>query len=113
MRLDHAIDRVTAAAANSNNLDLGAVQQFFVEVNADVVAFRLLLVVEVFNHRYLNERVRARFMLIRCFAVEYRAAVPGQILPNVLRALLGKQRPDLCAQTAIQVHARLSRPMSV
>jgi hypothetical protein len=49
VRLDHAIDRVAAAAAHADDLDLGAVQQLFVEVNANV-AFRLVLIVEIFNH---------------------------------------------------------------
>ncbi len=97
VRLDHAIDGVAAAAANSDDLDLGAVQQLFVEVDADVV-FRLLLVVEVFDHLYLSERVSARLMLTPfAVPVEHRAAVPDQILPNVLRALLGKECPDLCS----------------
>ena len=68
VRLDHAIDRVAAAAAHADDLDLGAVQQLFVEVDADV-AFRLAFVVEIFNHLYLNERFCARF---RCCSFAFR-----------------------------------------
>ncbi len=61
VRLDHAIDRVAAAAAHADDFDLGAVQQLFVEVNANV-AFRLALVVEIFDHLYPSERHAAALL---------------------------------------------------
>ena len=48
VRLDHAVDGVAAAAADADDLDLGAVDGVFVEMNADVVVG---LLAEVFDHR--------------------------------------------------------------
>jgi hypothetical protein len=56
MRLDHAVDRVASSAAHADDLDLGAVEGVFIEVNTEVAG--LLFLVEVFDHRYLGARRR-------------------------------------------------------
>ena len=57
VRLDHAVDGVAASAADADDLDFGAVEGVFVEMNANVVVLRLLA--EIFDHHYLL-RAKAR-----------------------------------------------------
>ena len=57
VRLDHAVDGVAAAAADADDLDLGAVDGVFVEMNANVVVG---LLAEVFDHRLPRLRAKAR-----------------------------------------------------
>ena len=40
--INHAIDGIAAAAADTDNFDLGVVADFFVELDADIAGFRFL-----------------------------------------------------------------------
>src|SRR5664280_1928092 len=64
VRFDHAVDGIASATAHADDLDLGAVQRLFVEVNANV-GFRLRLVAEIFDHGYLNLSLRVGYSIAR------------------------------------------------
>src|SRR5271157_779860 len=95
VRLDHAVDGVPTAAADTDNLDLRAVNLLFVKVNPDIV-LRLALFAEVFDH-----------------FCPLSPAATVLVNLNWLSVLSRKQRLEFRAESAINIHSRLACSMPV